>query len=540
MGLREGPVPFAYLGALLLLGQAAPDPNLCSVQGTVTDSVTGQKLRKAFVRIVGAGGEFLATTDENGSFTVQGLPAGTYEVAVERQGYVDSPAWNAPGSPVQLRLSPGDTLKGVTIPLAPQAVVTGRVLDEDGDAWIHAQVSVYRSRWSHGKRKLEASGGGDINDLGEFRIGGLAPGTYFVAAQPDLQWEAEHRPGARNANVQNQPTWYPSSPDAAGATPLVISAGGQVTSLSIRIRRGGVHRIRGSVSGGAAIPDDDNMFKRYVNAWPVDDLSRNQGGRILPDGSFEIGNLLAGAYSVNVLQGFPAVKLGGTKVTVDDRDVDGVLIELTPPRVLKGTLRVEGMESATLGGRSIELTAVGPSGADLSLGARANDDGSFEFPKVSADRYRVSITGAGFYVKEVRYAEVVSTDGTLSLTGPSGDLILTLSAKPARIAGTVSRPPDSKGQPQVVLIPKDQPTDAKLARFDQNGAFTFEDLPPGSYALYAFEGVPEGAWEDAAFLKEVAAKAASVELMESETRGLDLPLLTKKELAATLQKLGME
>jgi hypothetical protein len=538
--MEEGLVPFAYLGALLLLAQTAPDPNLCSLQGTVTDSVTSQKLRKAFVRVAGASGTFLATTDENGSFAIQGLPAGTYDVEVERQGYVGSPSWNAPGSAVQLRLSPGEALKGVTIPLAPQAVITGRVLDEEGDPWIHAQITLYRSRWSHGKRTFASAGGADLNDLGEFRIGELAPGTYFVAAQPDLLWEAEHRPGAKNLSVQSRLTWFPSSLDRDGATPVIVSAGAQVNSILIRLRHGSVYSIRGSVTGGETIPEEQGVFgKRGISALTADG-EFNYGGRIFPDGTFEIGNLPSGTYYLRVAQGYPFLKLGGAAVTVEGRDVEGVIVELTPPRPIKGMLRMEGGAPAKMSGRFIELTPAVPYAAGFLPGAPVHDDGSFEFPKAAADRYRVNVSGTGFYVKELRYADAVSSDGTVSLTGPSGDLAITLSAKPARIAGTVSRPADSKGQPQVVLIPKDAVRKARLARFDQNEAFTFEDLPPGSYTVYAFESVPDGAWEDAAFLGEVSSKGAELTLTESETRGLDIPLITKKDLAATLQKLGME
>jgi hypothetical protein len=165
----------------------------------------------------------------------------------------------------------------------------------------------------------------------------------------------------------------------------------------------------------------------------------------------------------------------------------------------------------------------------------SRDDGSFDFPQVAPERYRVIVSGNsgnGFYLKQVRYGDAVSNDGTISLTGVGGSLVLLLSTRGARLTvGTVRRA-------QVVLIPVGAP--ARLGTFDQTGTFAFQDLAPGMYKLYAFESVPDGAWEDSDFMKEFAGAGREIRLAEGEVKSADVPLISKSDLALALKKLGME
>jgi hypothetical protein len=158
--------------------------------------------------------------------------------------------------------------------------------------------------------------------------------------------------------------------------------------------------------------------------------------------------------------------------------------------------------------------------------------------------------GAGKYLKQIRYGDAVSTDGTISLTGAIENLILVLSTRGARVTGTVTGAGDpsnpaeqAKGMAatfQVVLVPRAAPGEARLATFDQNGTFSLSDTPPGKYTLYAFEGVPNGAWEDSAFMQEVSGSGTEIELAEGDLRSVDVPVLLKPKLAPILRKLGME
>ncbi len=531
-----------YLLSLFALALPAFAQELapCSVQGTVTDSVTGQKLRKAFLRINGTGGAFTAVTDDRGVFSIANIPAGLYDVEAERQGYVNARSsgtgaisLSSAFEPlVQLRLVPGQLLNDLSIPLPPQAVLTGSVIDEEGDPWTHARVSLYRSVWSRAGRKLELAEDVEVNDLGEYRLAGLPPGTYFVAAKPDAQWESRHRPNNPAQPGSSQPTWYPSSPNRAGSTPLVLSSGSQIGGITIRLHRTQAHRIHGELTGAELRPG-----QQAIVAVSASDPALTQAGVVHPDSTFELPELTPGVYELRVLTGLPPIRAGTAQVTVEDRDLDGVSIPLSAPQAVKGQIRIEGTDSPMPGGRFIGLTPVNAPG-EAFLTARTKDDGTFEIPEAAAQRYEIEVPGTGFYLKELAYEGQVSHDGTILLDG-SGELTITLSFKPARVIGTVTQAVNLKQNPTVVMVPK-QFAHSRVAQFDQNGAFTFDDVAPGAYTLYAFESIPSGAWDDPALERELDGQGVEFETKEDELRGLDVPLLSASDLEPILQKLGIQ
>jgi hypothetical protein len=172
---------------------------------------------------------------------------------------------------------------------------------------------------------------------------------------------------------------------------------------------------------------------------------------------------------------------------------------------VKGAIEISEKGSIKLSGHIVQLESDTPG---WSPEAVSRADGSFDFALVSPGRYRIQVLGSGFYLKKIRYGDVVSTDGTISVTGAEGRLALLLSIMGARLTGTAIRTTDgktSRAKAQVVLISNRAP--ARLGTFDQTGTFTFQDLAPGNYRLYAFEGVPGGAWEDSDFMKDSAMQA---------------------------------
>jgi hypothetical protein len=166
--------------------QSAPDQQLCTVKGIVTDALTHEGIRKAYLRL----NDYPAVTDDRGAFTIENIKPGMYFLTAERTGYLDGEYGEADGAAVQIKLAPGQTLTDINVKLMPQAVVSGRVLDEDGEAWPHAFVNLRRSKRVRGQWKIEDFGGAELNDQGEFQIARIPPGKYYLSAQPESGWEA--------------------------------------------------------------------------------------------------------------------------------------------------------------------------------------------------------------------------------------------------------------------------------------------------------------------------------------------------------------
>src|SRR5439155_17952483 len=85
-----------------------------------------------------------------------------------------------PGAVIDL--GRGQTLTELKVRLTPQAVITGRVLDEEREPAPYAQIMALRYRYTQTGKQLIPMGSASTNDLGEYRVFGLAPGRYFLSA----------------------------------------------------------------------------------------------------------------------------------------------------------------------------------------------------------------------------------------------------------------------------------------------------------------------------------------------------------------------
>src|SRR5262245_53418823 len=157
------------------------------IRGRVIDASTGAPLRKAAVRIFGPQIREMrsAITDAEGRYEFIDLPAGQFNVNVTKAGYVDlAYGQTSPGEMgKQLRVGDKQVVEKVDFTLPRGAVITGRVLDEFGEPVADAQVSVLRNSFTAaGPRPVNAGRFATTNDIGEFRLFGIAPGQYFLSA----------------------------------------------------------------------------------------------------------------------------------------------------------------------------------------------------------------------------------------------------------------------------------------------------------------------------------------------------------------------
>jgi hypothetical protein len=276
----------------------------------------------------------------------------------------------------------------------------------------------------------------------------------------------------------------------------------------------------------------------------------SKGGRLKEDGSFEVEDVAPGTWQIRVEEGFLSgqLPLGVVTVQIDDDDVEGVSLTVHAPHLLKGVARVDGANVAR--SEILSLCLESSDGPAWEEATSPREDGSFEFENAPSGRYRVHVRGAAsdrYYVKRIRYGSIESPDAEFSLSADGDTLEVTLSAGGARVSGVVKRDgADVSASPQVVLLP-DTP-DAELRRYDthlggldQSGAFAVkEPVRPGEYTLYAFEGVPDGAWTDAEFIKEIESKGIRIKVADGDAKVVEVPLIPRSDIAALLTRLGMD
>jgi len=120
---------------------------------------------------------YTTSTDADGRFAMKAREPGKYRFRVMRTGFVGMEyGAHGPSRPgTVLSLDRGAHLKEVNFRLTPHAVLTGRVVDEDGDPLAGVQVQLARMGYAQGQRRLSYSNGASTDDRGEYRIYGIAP-----------------------------------------------------------------------------------------------------------------------------------------------------------------------------------------------------------------------------------------------------------------------------------------------------------------------------------------------------------------------------
>ena len=162
-----------------------PTTGLATLSGRVLRSDTGAVVKRAMVRLAGQDTRDRRTvqTDENGRYQFTDLQAGRYTVTVSKAGLI-SLAYGQkhprqPALPIQV--DAGRRLRNVDIALPRGSVITGQVVDEDGEPMARAVVQVLRYVYRQGQRQIEPAGTDQTDDRGQYRVFDLEPGEYFVS-----------------------------------------------------------------------------------------------------------------------------------------------------------------------------------------------------------------------------------------------------------------------------------------------------------------------------------------------------------------------
>ncbi|MEO8049910.1 MAG: carboxypeptidase-like regulatory domain-containing protein [Acidobacteriota bacterium] len=336
-------------------------------------------------------------------------------------------------------------------------------------------------------------------------------------------------------------TYYPYAPDAANATLLDLAAGSELRGIEIQMRREAVFSIRGAVVDSAGKPTAASVNTQSAHD-PEIGLG-NASTNSSPDGTFELRNLLPGAYIITaspINSAEPAV--AREEVSIGDSDITGVKLTLTQGATVTGTIKVEG--AGSLGSPIIILVAPDRSFRNVS-NSQAKEDGTFELRGVVPAIYAATALALpdGAYVKSVHFAGQDVTRMPIDLTsGVSGTLDILISPRGAELLGTV-RNQDGATIPgvKVTCWPKnDSPynlTEACGSVADQNGDFQMAGLAPGDYYIAAWEDLDPGLSDDSEFLRRFTSKATLVTVEEGSHQSVQPKLISREAAAAEAAKL---
>ncbi len=537
--------------------QAAIDPKkLCRIEGRTVNARTGEPVPRVSLTLAGSGqgvGSRTGRSDNDGHFLVENIPPGTYRLTADRVGFLrQGYGSRTPGrSGAPLSLSEGQYLMDLEFRLTPQGVIMGQVIDEEGDPLPRSNVMAYRlgslgsvqagpqggMRGGGGQAGQASGGSATANDIGEYRIAELSPGRYLVVATNRGRGGISTTGRSGTAEQAPVPTYYPSSADSSAALPIDIAAGQEVAGINITLRSGYLFRIQGKVMGGN--PQDFAGVRLMLMPRAAAALLGYGGAQVRPDGSFEMARVQPGSYYIvaqRMGRGSAGGVVGKTMVDVTTSDITGLLVPLTEPLTVSGTVKIDGQQSSDVQRLSLALISVDgmPVGAPSG---RVAETGSFKIASVFPDRYYLNVYGLpqGAYIQSVKLAsqEVIDKGIDLSNFRTTATVDLVLSLKGATLDGAVTAD-DKPATGSYVAVLADplragQPYLNKFATADQDGKFTISGLAPGGYKIYAWEESQPELPRDPGLAAPFERKAVRINLEEGGAEHVELKALKPED-----------
>ena len=468
------------------------------IKGRVIAADTGQPLYRAVVTLAGAPPRNIpANTD--GTFEFRGLPAGSYRLRVMPgtwRGHYLPIAFGARspldvGKPIEL--ADGQIVEAA-IALQRGGTIAGRVVDDFGEPV--SGVVVYPFRVTAAGSFLRLALPGRTDDLGRFRLFGLMPDEYVVAAEPHQE------DGAADAGAEGFAiTYSPSSFSEREASRVRVAAGREAGDVQISLIRTRTFRITGTVLDSQGRPIvSPNIFMTRVTK----DEQTFYSGSFESDGegNFSTRNVAPGNYRIVVrprtlhVEGASEPKHflehASVAVTVAG-NVDGLVVVTQPTTTISGQIVIA--DGAPRLPPALSVRAQPPNNTVWMAPPTApvNADLAFTLKELFGPYYiRLSSFPSGYVMKAVMLGDTDITD-TLTEFKPehSGRLKVVLTGRTSTLEGTVA---DERGNPasevSVIALPEDRTSwrfGSSRMRITTaaDGKFRLEGLLPGRYQVVA-------------------------------------------------------
>lgn len=508
---------FASFAATSVLAQTKPsaeEPN--RIQGVVLNSVTHEPVGRALV--YSPDNRFATMTDARGhfQFVLPDNPAANSTAA--GISMVGSPA-NSVIRPASLMArKPGflssrdqpDTLllpdqTDVTLYLVPEALVVGRLNMAE---YNRVEVELYRREIRNGTAHWTSAGRVESRSNGEFRFADLAPGTYKLFTHEQLDRDPLTF-DPRGPLYGYPPVYFPNANNFAAATAIQLTAGStqQVTLTPVRHA---YYPVEIGVANAPATGALDVIVSIAGQPGPGYSLGFNQERDQI------LGSLPDGTYTVEATTFGPNTADGVTNITVSGAPLRGHMISLFPT----SPIRVNVSEDFTTKENG-DFFSSGPVAADGNLAAaprrpqylqiwlesaddfvqrpnaslsQSNDpnDTSLFIDNAQPGRYWVHIGSGRGYVAtaECGSADILHHPLVVPPGGETSPIEITVRDDGADVDGAVEDAPAQKPV-QIYFIPVGDSA-GQLHQFAAygNNHFSFSQIAPGDYRVFAFNGTP--------------------------------------------------
>jgi protocatechuate 3,4-dioxygenase beta subunit len=528
---------------------AADAKGTASIRGRVVAADTGRPLVGVSMTAVSDAVRRQATTDRAGVFGWNDLPAGQYRVTVNMvTGYLPVAFHGDPetGGGEDITITDGESFDKADFRLLRGGVIAGRIVDEAGEPIEGVQVQALSVQYAAGLERLTPVEGGTsrskrTDDLGRYRVFGLPPGEYHVAATA----------GAFNGSASNADlatgyavTYYPGTPDPAVGERVKVSAAQETPGVDFALVPARAFELSGRVVDASGTPAVATVVMMPGASGTIGITSMKLAGA---DGVFTFTGVTPGKYVLQTLPAPPpppgASLQPGSGMTFASQvvsvagDTRNVLVQGKAPCAVTGTFEFEGAQPA-FKPRDLRVTArptdfVRAPAMGAGYPQTIRDDWTFELRQMWGPRIIDVAAPPGWALKAVKLAGLDVTDKPIDFERDNvGRLQIVLTNQVTEVSGVVTEEGKPVRNAAVIVFASDrarwdfQSRFLRLATTDENGRYRIAGLPPDEYRAIALARVRTGAgWQRPAFLDPLFRDSSRVTLGAGEKATLDLKIV---------------
>jgi hypothetical protein len=296
------------------------------------------------------------------------------------------------------------------------AVITGTIVDADGDPMRGVSVTAILALPPTRRRTDLGWGAWLTNDLGEFRVPDLQPARYIISAvaPPEEDQEStEGMDGEKERSVYTT-TYYPGTSHREQAVPMEVHAGEEV-QIRFELLTTRAFRVSGSVTG---LPAGSTGVKLMLTPKGNRQVEVDRESQELKsDGNFEFKGVIQGVYTARAMAISNTAGGRGREPTaqflmlspvveVHEASVEGVRLKPEPVGQIHGEFRMDNgqkIDWTKLGAGLIPTTgeqlqpvtgftsSVPVDSSGLNGLSWSNKDGAFEMRNVPAGTFFLGI-----------------------------------------------------------------------------------------------------------------------------------------------------
>jgi carboxypeptidase family protein len=329
----------------IVTAQDVPQPamdQVGTIHGVVLSTVDDKPITAALVTLMNSNRSMM--TDEKGQFSFSAVPFGSESVAAKKPGFL-CPYMRSPKAPhcfESVEVMSADIV--VTLTMMPQAVITGRIVDQAGEPVADLNLSLGQRRIEDGLFVWGRVGQSvtKTNAEGAFRIANLAPGAFI------LRTSTMADPQSRSSGYDHgyATTYYPGTHELSAAKQIVIHAGEEfkadlkVTNekfLPVSVSAAWNHEwpVGGCGCGVSSTAGDEYLNQEF-------DSSRNEIHSFVPPGGYNAQFTLYPPGSPPAWpDGTKQPYLGSAEFTVKDQPISLTEVPLQQPITIPVHIRAE-------------------------------------------------------------------------------------------------------------------------------------------------------------------------------------------------------